>query len=156
MSAWRGVASFACGLVFALGLGMAGMTRPEKIQGYLDVFGEWDPTLVFVMLGAVATFSLLHAVARRRPHPACDVRYHWPSRSSADTNTVAGAGLFGVGWALSGFCPGPAITSLATLQANVGVFVLGLIAGIVAFQALAARPAARSAAALEELAADAP
>ena len=134
MSTLRTCASFSCGVVFALGLGLAGMTRPEKIQGYLDFFGAWDPTLLFVMASGVTTFAIAHAVARRRPRPACDLRYFWPSRLSMDAKTAIGAGIFGVGWALAGFCPGPAITSLITGQGTVIAFVFGMLGGILLFQ----------------------
>jgi hypothetical protein len=156
MNAARGVAAFACGVVFALGLGIAGMTRPEKIQGYLDFVGAWDPTLLFVMASGVGTFSLAYAIARRRPRPACDERFHWPSRLPVDAKTVVGAGIFGVGWALAGFCPGPAITSLVTLQTSVLAFVVGLFAGVLAFQTLQARERSRGAARPEAVSTDAP
>jgi hypothetical protein len=125
------LASFVCGLVFGFGLLFSGMTQPAKILGFLDVLGRWDPTLLFVMVGALAVTSLGYALARRRPKPLFAPRSLWPTRTDIDRPLVVGSVLFGVGWGLSGLCPGPAIENLASLSPRLIVFVMAMAAGMV-------------------------
>jgi uncharacterized membrane protein YedE/YeeE len=106
------VAAFACGLVFAFGLVLGGMTQPSKVVGFLDITGAWDPSLAFVMGGALATHSLLRGFATRRTRPVFDSTFHVPTRSDLDGRLLAGSALFGIGWGLGGFCPGPAIVAV--------------------------------------------
>ena len=124
------LATFVSGVVFALGLGLAGMTRPEKVFAFLDLFGNWDPSLAFVMGGAIA----VHAVAVRwaigRPAPILAERYSLSTRTGIDGRLVGGGALFGVGWGLAGYCPGPAITSLASLELAPIVVVASMTAGM--------------------------
>jgi uncharacterized membrane protein YedE/YeeE len=126
------LASFACGLIFGLGLLISGMTQPTIVLGFLDVLGRWDPTLVFVMIGALAVSAAGYALARRRHRPLLEVRFQWPTRTDIDRPLVVGSVLFGIGWGLVGLCPGPAIENLASLSPGVIVFVLAMIAGMVA------------------------
>jgi uncharacterized membrane protein YedE/YeeE len=116
--------AFACGLIFALGLGLGEMTDPNRILGFLDLFGHWDPTLVFVMIGAIAVHLPVRRLGRRPGAPG------QPDSSRIDARLVTGAALFGVGWGLSGYCPGPALVSLVTAGAGVLLFVAAMIAGI--------------------------
>src|ERR1700753_911614 len=109
------LACFGCGLIFGVGLLISGMTEPEKVLGFLDIFGAWDATLAFVMGGAVAVASIGFALARRRGSPVPAAKYRWPTRNDLDAPLVAGAVLFGIGWGLVGICPGPAIVNLAGL-----------------------------------------
>jgi uncharacterized protein len=125
------LASFACGLVFGFGLLISGMTQPVKILGFLDVLGRWDPTLLFVMVGALAVTALGYAFARRRPKPILAARSLWPTRTDIDRPLVIGSVLFGVGWGLSGLCPGPALENLASLSPRLIVFVIAMGAGTV-------------------------
>jgi uncharacterized membrane protein YedE/YeeE len=128
------------GALFALGLVVGGMTIPAKVTGFLDVGGAWDPSLAFVMAAAIAVYAPLLRRARRLEAPLAADRFHWPSARGIDAWLVGGAALFGIGWGLSGYCPGPALTSLAGGGASALVFVVAMIAGIgLARSALALR-----------------
>jgi uncharacterized protein len=120
------IAAFACGLVFGFGLLISGMTQPAKVLGFLDVFGRWDPTLAFVMAGALAITFAGYAFARRRPVPLLAPSHFWPTATGIDRPLVVGSALFGVGWGLVGLCPGPAIENLATLSPRVIGFVVAM------------------------------
>ena len=101
--------SFVSGIVFALGLGISGMTRPIKVIGFLDLFGNWDASLAFVMIGAIAVYFLAHRISLNMTSPLLAAKFSLPTRSDLDRRLVIGAVIFGVGWGLAGFCPGPAI-----------------------------------------------
>ena len=122
--------SFASGIVFALGLGISGMTRPIKVIGFLDFAGKWDASLAFVMIGAIAVYFIAYRLIRRRIAPMLAEKFSVPERKDIDRNLIVGAAIFGAGWGLGGFCPGPAITSLASGAAPVAVFVIAMAAGI--------------------------
>ena len=126
----RLVASLVCGLVFGLGLAIAGMTDPRKIAGFLDVAGTWDPSLMFTMAGALAVTLVAFPLVRRKGRAVFDETLHLPTRRDIDPPLVFGAALFGIGWALAGYCPGPAIASLSINPRNAGVFVAAMIAGM--------------------------
>jgi uncharacterized protein len=125
------LSALASGAVFGAGLGLSGMTRPAKVIAFLDVFGSWDPSLMFVMIGAIAVHFGLMRFIRRRERPLLDVRFHPPAASGIDRKLVAGAALFGVGWGLGGFCPGPAIVALGSGAAPAFVFVGAMALGMV-------------------------
>jgi uncharacterized membrane protein YedE/YeeE len=127
-------ASFCCGLIFGIGLLVSGMTEPQKVLGFLDVFGAWDATLAFVMAGAVAVAGIGFAFARRRSAPLLAPSFGWPSRSDIDTPLLAGSALFGVGWGLAGICPGPALVNLAGLSAPIVVFVFAMLLGMLGYE----------------------
>lgn len=131
MRAWLvgGLAAIA-GALFAIGLAVSGMTIPAKIIGFLDVAGRWDPSLAFVMVGAIAVYATLLRLIRRRPAPLLASRFHWPTVHGIDARLVCGAAVFGVGWGLSGYCPGPALASLASGGLGAPVFVAAMVAGI--------------------------
>jgi hypothetical protein len=122
--------SFVSGLVFALGLGVSGMTRPIKIIGFLDFFGSWDPSLALVMIGAICVYFVAYRRSRKMASPLLLARFSVPTRTELDWRLILGAAIFGAGWALGGFCPGPAITSLASESAPVAIFVAAMAAGI--------------------------
>lgn len=125
------VSAFFAGFIFALGLGIAGMTRPTKVIGFLDVAGGWDPTLLFVMAGAIAVYAPLYRlILARRKAPLLEPRFTVPETRGVDRKLVLGAALFGVGWGLGGYCPGPAITALARGSVEVFVFVSAMLAGM--------------------------
>ncbi|MEZ4254723.1 MAG: DUF6691 family protein [Polyangiales bacterium] len=105
--------AFLSGLLFATGLGIAGMTQPSKIIGFLDFAGAWDPSLAFVMLGAVSVSFLANRRARARSAPLYAPKFEWPTRKDIDLRLVSGSALFGIGWGLGGFCPGPGVVSAA-------------------------------------------
>jgi uncharacterized protein len=127
-------ASFGCGLIFGLGLLISGMTEPDKVLGFLDVFGDWDATLAFVMAGAVAVAGAGFALARRQNAPLLAARFAWPSRSDIDAPLVVGSALFGVGWGLAGICPGPALVNLESLATPIIVFVAAMLLGMFGFE----------------------
>jgi uncharacterized membrane protein YedE/YeeE len=129
-------AAFASGLVFGLGLIVSQMVDPQKVLAFLDLFGNWDPSLASVMAGAVAVSGLGWILARRRGTPVLVPRLEMPSRRDIDAPLLAGAALFGVGWGLIGFCPGPALTALAFGPIEVLLFVAAMLAGMALFQLL--------------------
>ncbi|SKA30737.1 hypothetical protein SAMN02745126_05015 [Enhydrobacter aerosaccus] len=126
----RAIASFFCGLVFGCGLLISGMTEPPIVLGFLDVLGHWNPTLAFVMGGALVVSAVGFAFARRQPAPVFAERFDWPTQGKIDAALVVGSILFGIGWGLVGLCPGPAIENLATPSTELIVFVLAMIAGM--------------------------
>ncbi|QSA95674.1 DUF6691 family protein [Methylococcus sp. EFPC2] len=123
------LSAFFCGWLFALGLGLAGMAQPSRVIGFLDVAGTWDPTLLFVMGGAVGVGLIAFRRVLKRSRPILADRFHISERSRIDARLLAGAVLFGTGWGLSGYCPGPALMSLVTGQTSVVVFVIAMFAG---------------------------
>ena len=125
------VASLVCGLIFGFGLLISGMTQPEKVLGFLDIFGRWDPTLVFVMAAALVVSGIGFALVRQQKRPVLAAQHLWPTRTDIDRPLVAGSVLFGIGWGLVGLCPGPALVNLASLMPSVTVFVLAMAAGMV-------------------------
>jgi len=133
--------SFLSGLVFALGLGISGMTRPVKVIGFLDFFGQWDASLALVMIAAVAVYFAAWRISARMGAPLDAREFRIPSRNDIDPRLIGGAAMFGAGWGLAGFCPGPAITSLASGAPAVAVFVAAMAAGMRLHQLLATRRA---------------
>jgi len=124
------VASFLVGVLMAAGLAVAGMTQPHKIVAFLDFFGGWEPDLMFVMGGATVVTFVLYRVSFRRPAPLLSQRFLVPTRRDLDGRLLAGAALFGVGWGLTGICPGPALTSTATGALTILAFLVGMVAGM--------------------------
>ena len=126
----NGLVAFVSGLLFACGLGLAGMTRPEKVLAFLDVAGAWDPTLALVMVAAIAVHAPVAWWALRRRAPLLGDRYELPARRDVDGALVAGAALFGVGWGLGGYCPGPALVSLVAGAPGTELFVAAMVVGM--------------------------
>jgi uncharacterized protein len=120
------------GALFALGLAIGGMTVPGKVTGFLDIGGSWDPQLAFVMAGAIGVYASLLRLIRHRTAPLCGAAFHWPDRSVIDVRLVGGAAIFGVGWGLSGYCPGPALASIVGGAPETVAFVGAMIVGIAA------------------------
>lgn len=123
------LAALASGGLFGVGLVISGMTRPAKVIGFLDVFGAWDASLMFVMVGAIAVHALAYQLVRRRPSPLFAEVFAIPTRRDVDAKLLTGAVLFGAGWGLGGYCPGPSLVSLPSLGAGVLVFVGALLVG---------------------------
>lgn len=123
------------GALFGLGLVVSGMTRPDKVIGFLDVFsGAWDPSLAFVMVGAIAVHAVLFRLIVRRSSPLVGERFHLPERNDIDGRLVLGGALFGIGWGLGGVCPGPGIVAAASLSPSFLLFVAGMVGGMWLFQ----------------------
>ena len=136
--------SFFSAIVFAQGLGISGMTRPIKVLGFLDFFGSWDASLAFVMLGAIGVYFVAYRLSRTMRSPILVASFSIPTSSDLDPRLLIGAALFGAGWGLGGFCPGPAITSLASGADPVIVFVASMAAGIYLYGWFARLEIARS------------
>jgi uncharacterized membrane protein YedE/YeeE len=126
--------AFIAGLVFGVGLIVAGMVNPAKILGFLDIAGRWDPSLALVMVGAIAVGLVAFALARRRTASALGLPLQLPTSSAIDARLVGGSLVFGIGWGLAGFCPGPAIVALGAGYAKAAVFVVAMLAGMGAFE----------------------
>jgi uncharacterized membrane protein YedE/YeeE len=126
--------AFVAGVVFGLGLIAAGMVNPAKILGFLDLAGKWDPSLALVMAGAIAVGLVAFALARRRTVSALGLPMQLPTASALDARLVGGSLMFGIGWGLAGFCPGPAIVALAAGHAKAAVFVVAMLLGMGAFE----------------------
>lgn len=133
----RHAAAFGSGALFAVGLAISGMTRPSKVVGFLDVAGAWDASLAFVMVGAIAVHFIAYRVVMRRRSPLFDVQFHLPTRSDVDARLVLGAAVFGVGWGLGGFCPGPGLVSAGSGSPSAGMFIAGMTLGMVVEQLVA-------------------
>lgn len=132
------------GLVFGWGLLVSGMAQPTKVLAFLDLAGRWDPSLVLVMVGAIAVGSLAFALARRRKKSLLGQDMRLPTTTRIDRSLVVGSTLFGIGWGLAGLCPGPALVALGTGQAKAFVFVLAMLAGMGVFEVLEQRRARRA------------
>lgn len=126
----RSIAALVCGLIFAFGLELSGMTEPAKVIGFLDVAGDWDPSLACVMGGALLVAWLAFRNILRRSRPVLADRFHLPSTSELDGRLLSGAAIFGVGWGLAGYCPGPAIVSVWSGGWAAPVFVVAMIVGM--------------------------
>jgi len=130
--------AFIAGLLFGLGLIVAGMTNPAKILGFLDVTGKWDPSLALVMVGAIAVGLVAFALARRRTVSALGLPTQLPAVQDIDLRLVAGSLAFGIGWGLAGFCPGPAVVALGAGYLKAAVFVAAMLLGMGAFELISA------------------
>lgn len=139
----RNAAAFGTGALFAVGLAISGMTKPSKVAGFLDITAAWDASLAFVMVGAIAVHLALYRIISRRSSPLFDAKFHLPTRKDIDTRIVLGAALFGVGWGLGGFCPGPGLVAAGAGSPNALVFVAGMTIGMV-IENVVARASARS------------
>ena len=127
------VSSLAAGVVFGLGLAVSQMVNPAKVIGFLDVAGKWDPTLLFVMGGALAVTMPAFRWVVKRPYPLFATGFALPTRKDIEPRLVIGAALFGVGWGLAGLCPGPAVTALVTLALPIFAFFVAMLAGAFAY-----------------------
>ena len=121
---------FLSGLVFGLGLVLSGMSDPAKVLNFLDLAGSWDPSLAFVMGGATVTAYVGYRLAWRRPAPVLDAKFDIPTATAIDRPLLTGAALFGIGWGIGGFCPGPAWTALPLAAPGTLVFVPAMLLGI--------------------------
>lgn len=134
--AWQRALEFLLGLLFGLGLLLAGMTNPAKVLAFLDLAGAWDPSLALVMGGGIAVGLGAFAIAKRRQRSLLGGALFLPTASAIDRRLLIGSALFGVGWGLAGFCPGPALVSLGLGDARVLVFVAAMLGGMAVFELL--------------------
>ena len=128
------------GLLFGIGLILSGMTDPGKVLGFLDLFGNWDPSLALVMAGAILVGIFAFAVARQRTATFLGGKMHLPTARDIDKRLLVGSLVFGAGWGLAGFCPGPAIVSLGAGQPKAAAIVQAMLAGMLAFELVDRRP----------------
>jgi uncharacterized membrane protein YedE/YeeE len=127
------------GLVFGVGLIISGMVNPAKVLGFLDLAGAWDPSLVFVMAGAIAIAAIGFAMVRRRTRSVLGAELMLPTKRDIDRRLVIGSAAFGIGWGVAGFCPGPAIVALGAGEVKALVFVAAMVAGMLLFEVIERR-----------------
>lgn len=129
------IVAYLVGLLFAVGLSISGMLQPQKVIGFLDLFHDWNPSLIFVMLGAIAIhFSYYFAIKPRFKTPVLAESYQVPNRTDLTSSLFLGAALFGIGWGLGGYCPGPALASLPTFSLNPIVFIFFMMIGMALYR----------------------
>jgi uncharacterized membrane protein YedE/YeeE len=141
------IIEFLVGLLFGLGLLLSGMANPAKVLGFLDLFGQWDPSLAFVMGGALVVSFFAYLLARRRTTSFFGDAMHLPKATQIDRRLVLGSLVFGAGWGLAGFCPGPALVSMASGEPKAVVFVAAMVVGMLIFGWAERSPAPPAAAA---------
>lgn len=127
------------GVLFGAGLATGGMTDPQRVRGFLDIFGAWDPTLAFVMGGALVVMAIAWRFVPRMAHPFFEKGFSLPDRSDITPNLIWGSALFGIGWGIAGLCPGPGIANLALAPREAGLFVASMLAGMVIQKLLSGR-----------------
>lgn len=125
----KNLVAFVCGLLFSIGAGLSGMVRPSKVTGFLDFTSNWDPSLMFVMVGALTIMGITWRIVRGLKTPLIDGQFPTSPSSKLDSSLLGGAALFGIGWGLGGFCPGPAITSVFT-GSSCAIFLVSMLAGM--------------------------
>lgn len=130
----NGIISFLVGAIFSAGLVISGMTLPAKVVGFLDVANGWDPSLAFVMLGAIAVYATAMRLITRRKAPLLEPKFYLPTRKDIDVRLVAGAAVFGVGWGLGGVCPGPGLVGAASGALPAVIFVVAMAGGMELFR----------------------
>ena len=126
----RAFLALLSGAVFGFGLALSGMMNPARVRGFLDLFGEWDPTLAFVMGGALIVMVIAWQMQKRMAAPAFAAKFTLPDRTDLTPNLLGGAALFGVGWGVAGLCPGPGIAALVIEPASAAIFVVAMLAGM--------------------------
>ncbi len=124
------IVSLLSGTLFGAGLALGGMTDPARVRGFLDLFGDWDPTLAFVMGGAVIVMAIAWRLVPRMSEPLLDGQFHLPTRSDLTPRLIGGAALFGIGWGIAGLCPGPGIAALVIEPAAAAIFVIAMLGGM--------------------------
>jgi len=125
-----GIASLAAGTLFGAGLALGGMTDPARVRGFLDIFGAWDPTLAFVMGGAVIVMAIAWRIVPRMTGPILAEQFHLPTSADLTPRLIGGSALFGIGWGIAGLCPGPGIAALVIEPAAAAIFVVAMLAGM--------------------------
>lgn len=136
----RVIVSLVSGLIFGLGLVISGMANPAKVQNFLDVFGNWDPSLAFVMAGAIAISAPGFILASRSSKPVLDAQFNIPNNQVIDRQLLSGSAIFGIGWGVVGLCPGPAIVALTGSTSEIFVFFAFMLAGLVTVKTMKNEP----------------
>lgn len=131
----KNLSALLAGLIFGLGLTISQMVNPAKVLGFLDLLGNWDPSLAFVMGGGLVVTFIGYRLVLRRPKPIADLNFQIPQKKEIDTKLAIGAVLFGIGWGLVGLCPGPAIAALTIGGTPALIFLAAMIGGMVLFEA---------------------
>ena len=130
----KGAISFIVGLIFAIGLGISGMTRPDVVRGFLDVFGEWNWSLMGVMAGAIGVHMIAFHLISKKNKPILEETFQIPKNKKIDFRLILGAAIFGIGWGWAGICPGPGIVSLASGNVVFVYFIIAMLIGMKTFQ----------------------
>lgn len=130
----KNIISLVVGLIFAIGLGISGMTQVHVVKGFLDVTGDWNLNLIGVMAGAIGVHALLFLMIKRRSSPLLDSKFHLPTRKDIDGKLLAGAALFGIGWGWAGICPGPGIVASVSGNHNILIFIASMLIGMFIFK----------------------
>jgi uncharacterized membrane protein YedE/YeeE len=128
------LAAFAAGILFAVGLCIGGMTNPAKVIAFLDIAGDWDPALAFVMGGAIAVYAPSYRIITGRRHPVLEGEFSLPTKTDVDKRLILGAVAFGIGWGLVGLCPGPALVAMMTGRLELAIYGAAMVTGMLAFR----------------------
>lgn len=142
----RYVVYYLIGLVFGIGISISGMANPAKVLNFFDVAGAWDPSLIFVMGGAVVVTFIGYRLVMRRSQPLFERHFNLPGSKTIDARLIGGSAIFGIGWGIAGFCPGGALPALGTGRSEVILFVVAMMAGILIARALSNQLASRASA----------
>jgi len=124
------ISAYVSALLFGLGLGVSGMTQPSKVIGFLDIAGNWDPSLLFVMVGAIAVHSVSYRLITKRESPVLTTKFQIPTNKQLDASLIIGSAVFGMGWGIGGFCPGPALVASVSGALPVLFFLGAMISGV--------------------------
>ena len=135
----RLITALAAGTLFGAGLALGGMVDPDRVRGFLDIFGRWDPTLAFVMAGAVAVMAVTWRIQARLAAPRLEPKFVLPERSDLDGRLIAGAAVFGIGWGIAGLCPGPGFANLVLAPQAALIFIVTMIGGMLSHRLLLER-----------------
>jgi uncharacterized membrane protein YedE/YeeE len=130
----KSLTAFIVGVIFAVGLGIGGMTQTHVVKGFLDIFGDWNYALIGVMAGAITTHGIFYYFIKKRESPLLDVKFHLPIRHDLDKRLIVGAALFGLGWGWGGICPGPGIVGISSFDPRFFWFVGPMLAGMAIFK----------------------
>lgn len=132
----QNLVALLCGLIFGMGLSLSHMINPNKVLGFLDMTGNWDPSLLFVMMGALAVAFISFKIILKRPAPLLTESFHVSKKSAVDKPLLLGAAIFGIGWGLSGYCPGPAVAGLGLLSLESVIMVAAIYLGFFTYNRL--------------------
>ena len=132
----QNLTAFMVGILFGTGLILSGMTQPANVIGFLDFFGDWNPTLMFVMIGAIGLHAISYRWIKHRQSPLFAAEFHLPTKKDLDWTLIGGASVFGFGWGLAGYCPGPAMTSALSFQTDIALFIAFTVVGMLSHHAI--------------------
>jgi uncharacterized membrane protein YedE/YeeE len=130
----RNLAALLVGFIFSIGLGISGMTQPQKVIAFLTFDSKWDPSLLFVMVGAIPVHALAYYLVRRKKSPMFDSRFHLPKKTEITKPLIVGSVIFGMGWGLAGYCPGPAVTSVGAGSVSAAIFTFSMLSGMLIYR----------------------